>query len=69
MKNEPKTYRVLQPIILSTTRLSYNPGAIVDLSHLPDESRRWFLDNKLVEAADGEPENDPAEPVKPCKNC
>ena len=67
-KGQP-VYRVLKPIILSTTGQEKAPGAIVDLSHLPPDSLKWFLDNGFFETADGEPENEPAEPVEPCVGC
>jgi hypothetical protein len=62
-------YRVLQPIVLSTDRQIYSPGAIVDLSHQTQAGIRWMIDNGLVETADGEPENVPAARAAPCKNC
>jgi hypothetical protein len=57
------------PIILSTDRLMRMPGAIVDMSHLPPESRRYYVDNGYIETADGEPENDITVKAEPCKNC
>jgi hypothetical protein len=64
------TYRVLVPrITLTTDRQEYVRGQIVDLSHLPQESIRWFLDNKWFETADGEPANVPAKSAPPCRNC
>ncbi len=77
MKDGSKTprYRVLRTVVLTTDRQIYLPGSIVDLSHLPPESRRWFVQNGFYETADGEPENEP-DPLpttgraKPCnKNC
>ena len=62
-------YRVLQPVVLSTDRQCYMPGAILDLSHLPQESIRYFLDAKIFETADGEPANVPAKSAPPCRNC
>lgn len=59
MKDNRPIYRVLMPVILSTDRRMYMPGAIVDLSHLPEESIRYFVDNGFYETADGEPENVP----------
>jgi hypothetical protein len=59
MKDSQPIYRVLQPVILSTDRQIYLPGAIVDLSHLPEESIRWFVQQGIYETADGEPENKP----------
>ena len=67
-KQTPR-YRVLRRVALITDRRTYEPGAIVDLSHLPQSSIQWFLDNGFYETADGEPANDPAAPAKPCKNC
>jgi len=61
-------YRVLKPVILNMQRM-YLPGAIVDLSHLPQESIRWFIENGYYETADGEPENEPAAKAAPCRNC
>lgn len=62
------TFRVLQPIILADRQI-YGPGAIVDLSHLPPASQRWYLEHGIIETADGEPENDVAVKATPCKNC
>ena len=67
--NEQPIYRVLMPVILSTDRRQYNPGAIVDLSHLTAEGRKYFVDRGYFETASGEPENDPALEAEPCKNC
>ena len=67
--NQTPLFRVLRPVILSTDRQVYMPGQIVDLSHLPPESRRWFLKNGYYETADGEPANEPAKSAPPCKNC
>lgn len=60
-------YRALQR--LCTRTQEFAPGAIVDLSHLPQESIRWFIDHKLIETADGVPENEPVAKADPCKNC
>jgi len=59
------------PIILSTDRLMRMPGAIVDMSHLPEESIRYYVDGGFIETADGEPENVPqsivsAARARPC---
>ena len=62
-------YRVLQTVVLSTDRQIYQAGQIVDLSHLPQESIRYFLDRRIFETADGEPANVPAKSAPPCKNC
>ena len=59
MKDGRPIYRVLRPVILTTDRRMYMPGAILDLSHLPEESIRWFVDHGFYETADGEPENVP----------
>jgi len=71
MKDGKQTpvYRVLQPIVLSTDRQIYLPGAIVDMSHQTREGIRWFIDRGIIETADGEPENVPAKQAEPCKNC
>lgn len=69
LKQEAPLYRALVPVVLTTDHQYYPAGSILDLSHLTEESRRWFVDNGFYETADGEPENDPAVPVKPCKNC
>ena len=63
------TYRVLQMVNLTSDRQTYRPGQIVDLSHLPQASIRYFLDRKVFETADGEPANVPGNPAPPCKNC
>ena len=65
--NQTPRYRVLKPVILSTDRQIYQPGAIVDLSHLTPEARRWFIDQGFYETADGEPENVPAKSIPPSK--
>ena len=62
-------YRVLQTVVLTTDRQIYEAGQIVDLSHLPQESIRWYLDRKIFETADGEPANVPGNPAPPCENC
>lgn len=67
--NEQPVFRVLQPVVLSSDRQIYLPGAIVDLSYLPPKTRKRLVEQGLFETADGEPENDPAEKAKPCKNC
>ncbi len=59
MKDSKPIYRVLMPIILSTDRLMRMPGAIVDMSHLPEASIRYYVDGGFIETADGEPENVP----------
>ncbi len=59
MKDSKPTYRVLMPIILSSDRLMRMPGAIVDMSHLPEASIRYYVDGGFIETADGEPENVP----------
>jgi len=60
-KGEPivEVYRVLGPVVLTSDRLAYGPGAIVDLSHLPDKSIQYFLTIGLFELAEGEPANVP----------
>lgn len=60
-KGEPivEVYRVLKPVVLVTDRNLYLPGAIVDLSHLPDASIQYFLDRGFYETAEGEPQNIP----------
>ena len=63
-----QTYRALRRVIVNR-QWEAEPGDIVDLSHLPRESIRWFLDNGYYETADGEPINPPAEPAPPCRNC
>jgi len=63
------TYRVLQTVVLSTDRQIYTAGQIVDLSHLPQESIRYYLDRKIFVTEDGEPANVPAKSAPPCKNC
>lgn len=55
--------------MLSSNRQAYNPGAIVDLSHLPPASIKWFVDQGYFETADGEPENEITVKAEPCKNC
>ena len=78
--NEPPTYRVLHPVILSSDGQIYLPGAIVDLSHLTPELRKQFVGMGLFETASGEPANIPAKladgspnleapEVVPCSNC
>ena len=62
-------YRVLQMVNLTSDHQTYVPGQIVDLSHLPQESIRYFLDRHIFETADGEPANVPGNPAEPCKNC
>ena len=62
-------YRVLQMVNLTSDHQTYVPGQIVDLSHLPQESIRYFLDRRIFETADGEPANVPGNPAEPCKNC
>jgi hypothetical protein len=52
-------YRVLLPVILSSDGIERQPGDIVDLSHLPPESRRWFVSNGFFETADGAAVNVP----------
>ena len=69
MKDRRPIYRVLKPVVLSTDRREYRLGAIVDLSHLPRESIRWFVERGFYETADGEPENVPAQVTPPCKHC
>jgi hypothetical protein len=59
MKDSKPIYRVLMPIILSSNRMTYMPGQIVDMSHLPDASIRYFVDGGFIETADGKPENEP----------
>jgi len=63
------TYVVLQRVVLTTDHQEYQPGQIVDLSHLPQESIRHFIKAGLFATADGEPANVPANPAEPCKNC
>ena len=63
------TYRALVRIALSTDRQEYEPGTILDLSHLPQEAIRVMLDKGYFETADGEPANVPAESAPPCRNC
>ena len=62
-------YRVLQMVNLTSDHQTYRPGQIVDLSHLPQESIRYFLDRHIFETADGEPANVPGNPAEPCKSC
>ena len=62
-------YRVLQMVNLTSDHQTYRPGQIVDLSHLPQASIRYFLDRRIFETADGEPANVPGNPAEPCKNC
>jgi len=66
---EQPIYRVLQTVVLSSDRQIYQPGAIVDLSHLPPESIQWFVSQGIFETADGEPQNDITVTAEPCKNC
>jgi len=63
------TYLVLQRVTLTTDRQEYEPGQIVDLSHLPQESIRYYLSAGIFATADGEPANTPANVPQPCKNC
>ena len=65
---QPQTYRALRRMVVNR-QWEAAPGDIVDLSHLPPESIRWFVDNGYYATADGEPINPPAAPVEPCKNC
>lgn len=69
LKQARPIYRCLVGVTLTTDRQYYPAGTILDLSHLPDKSRQWFVSQGYFETADGEPENDPAIPVQPCKNC
>lgn len=71
MKDGKQTpvYRVLRTLILSTTRQVCEPGAIIDMSHQTQAGLRWYIENGLIETADGEPENEPAAKAAPCKNC
>lgn len=70
-KPQPQTYRVLP----AAGRLVINrqweavPGNIVDLSHLKPETIKEFVKRGWYETASGEPINQPAAPVEPCKNC
>ena len=66
---EQPLYRALQTVNLTTDRQQYPPGTILDLSHLPRESIQHLIKIGLFETADGEPENEPANEPKPCKNC
>ncbi len=68
-RKEQPLYRVLQPVVLSSDRQIYLPGAIVDLSYLEPETRKRLVKTGLFETADGEPENDPTVKAPPCKNC
>jgi len=67
--NAQPIYRVLRTVVLSSDRLQRDPGAIVDLSHLPPASIKHFVDQGYFETADGEPENDITLKAEPCKNC
>ena len=60
-------YRVLHR--LCTRTQEFEAGAIIDMSHLPQASIQWYLNNHLIETADGEPANVPAVKADPCKNC
>ena len=62
-------YRVLKTVILTTDRQIYEPGAIVDLSHLPPKIRQHYVKAGYYETADGEPDNDITVKAEPCKNC
>lgn len=68
---QPQTYVVLPGAgrMIINRHWEAVPGDIVDLSHLPPESIKWFVDNGYYATADGEPINPPAAPVEPCKNC
>jgi hypothetical protein len=67
--NEQPIYRVLRTVVLSSDRQIYQPGALVDLSHLPQTSIQWFVEQGYYETADGEPDNDITVKAEPCKNC
>jgi len=70
LSGEPQaqTYRALRRMVVNR-QWEAEPGDIVDLSHLPQESIRWFVQSGYYETADGEPINPPGAPVEPCKNC
>jgi hypothetical protein len=71
MKDSRCTYRVLSNIVLTTDHRVYKPGAIVDMSHLPEESIRYFVERGYIETADGEPENvpQPTENARRARGC
>jgi len=54
-----EVYRVLKPVVLTTDRNLYMPGAIVDLSHLPDKAIQYLISKGVYETAEGEPANVP----------
>ena len=71
LSGEPQaqTYVVLVPRVFVNRQWEAVKGDIVDLSHLPPESIKWFVDNGYYATASGEPINPPGAPVEPCRDC
>ena len=61
-------YRALQRVVLGR-QIEVEPGELVDLSHLPQESIRKMIQRGIYETADGVPVNEPLAEIPPCKNC
>lgn len=68
---QPQTYVVLPAAgrVIINRQWEAVPGDIVDLSHLAPETIKAFVAAGWYATAAGEPINQPAAPVEPCKNC
>ena len=68
-------YRARMHVVLTSDWQCYEPGTILDLSHLPKQKVEELVKRGVYELADGEPQNRvPPSEVKraggsPCKGC